>query len=78
VVTVERFSSTYRNTDIRTRKKYVNLVESVKKFGGTVHIFSSMHVSGDREYPCHYCILHTLLFVMAHFTLQSTKIFGMQ
>jgi hypothetical protein len=51
VVTVERFSSTYRNTDIRTRKKYVNLVESVKKFGGTVHIFSSMHVSGDREYP---------------------------
>jgi protein pelota len=32
------------------RKKYVNLVNSVKGSGGTVHIFSSMHASGEREY----------------------------
>ncbi|KAE8793085.1 hypothetical protein D1007_32294 [Hordeum vulgare] len=38
----------FRNTDIVSRRKYVNLVESVKKYGGTVHIFSSMHVSGDQ------------------------------
>ncbi|GJN01461.1 hypothetical protein PR202_ga18730 [Eleusine coracana subsp. coracana] len=38
----------FRNADIATRQKYVNLVESVKKYGGTVHIFSSMHVSGDQ------------------------------
>ncbi|VAH37506.1 unnamed protein product [Triticum turgidum subsp. durum] len=38
----------FRNTDIASRRKYVNLVESVKKYGGTVHIFSSMHVSGDQ------------------------------
>jgi hypothetical protein len=40
---------TCRNVDVATRQKYVNLVESVKEYGGTVHIFSSMHVSGDRE-----------------------------
>lgn len=30
------------------RKKYVNLVNSVKGSGGTVHIFSSMHASGEQ------------------------------
>ncbi|CAN6215287.1 unnamed protein product [Urochloa humidicola] len=38
----------FRNADIATRQKYVNLVQGVKKYGGTVHIFSSMHVSGDQ------------------------------
>ncbi|KAL3623331.1 CDP-diacylglycerol--glycerol-3-phosphate 3-phosphatidyltransferase [Castilleja foliolosa] len=38
----------FRNSDIPTRKKYVNLVDSVKGSGGTVHIFSSMHVSGEQ------------------------------
>ncbi|KAF0890649.1 hypothetical protein E2562_004166 [Oryza meyeriana var. granulata] len=38
----------FRNSDIATRQNYVRLVESVKKFGGTVHIFSSMHVSGEQ------------------------------
>ncbi|KAJ9180421.1 hypothetical protein P3X46_008668 [Hevea brasiliensis] len=38
----------FRNADIPTRKKYVNLVSSVKDSGGTVHIFSSMHVSGEQ------------------------------
>lgn len=39
-----------RNADVATRKKYVNLVNSVKDSGGAVHIFSSLHVSGEREY----------------------------
>ncbi|XP_006652952.1 protein PELOTA 1 [Oryza brachyantha] len=38
----------FRNSDIATRQNYVRLVESVKKFGGTVHIFSSMHASGEQ------------------------------
>lgn len=33
-----------------TRKKYINLVDSVKGSGGTAHVFSSMHVSGEREF----------------------------
>jgi hypothetical protein len=40
--------SNYRNADILTRRKYVELIESVKNAGGTAHIFSSMHVSGER------------------------------
>ncbi|XWS58803.1 hypothetical protein CRYUN_Cryun08bG0064900 [Craigia yunnanensis] len=38
----------FRNSDIATRKKYVNLVNSVKDSGGTALIFSSMHVSGEQ------------------------------
>uniref|UniRef100_A0A0D9WAN7 Protein pelota homolog n=1 Tax=Leersia perrieri TaxID=77586 RepID=A0A0D9WAN7_9ORYZ len=38
----------FRNSDIATRQNYVRLVQSVKKFGGTVHIFSTMHVSGEQ------------------------------
>ena len=39
----------FRNADVETRKKYVQLVESVKANGGKVHVFSSMHVSGERK-----------------------------
>lgn len=38
----------FRNSDIATRQKYVNLVNSVKDSGGTAHVFSSMHVSGEQ------------------------------
>ncbi|KAG8487191.1 hypothetical protein CXB51_020841 [Gossypium anomalum] len=38
----------FRNSDVITRQKYVNLVNSVKNSGGTAHIFSSMHVSGEQ------------------------------
>ncbi|KAF3452435.1 hypothetical protein FNV43_RR02868 [Rhamnella rubrinervis] len=38
----------FRNADVATRKKYVDLVNSVKDSGGAVHIFSSMHVSGEQ------------------------------
>jgi hypothetical protein len=40
----------YRNSNTAERKRYVDLVKSVKDSGGTVHIFSSLHVSGEREY----------------------------
>lgn len=38
----------FRNSDIAARQKFVNLVNSVKDSGGVVHIFSSMHVSGEQ------------------------------
>ncbi|EFJ34804.1 hypothetical protein SELMODRAFT_81932 [Selaginella moellendorffii] len=38
----------FRNADIPTRTRYVELVESVKEKGGNVHVFSSMHVSGEQ------------------------------
>lgn len=36
----------FRSSDIATRKKYVQLVESVRENGGQTFIFSSLHVSG--------------------------------
>ncbi|CAG8666815.1 19844_t:CDS:10 [Dentiscutata erythropus] len=38
----------FRSADIPTRKKYINLVESVRSIGGKVLIFSSLHVSGEQ------------------------------
>ncbi|KAL0382722.1 UNVERIFIED_CONTAM: protein PELOTA 1 [Sesamum calycinum] len=38
----------FRSSDVATRQKYVNLVDSVKASGGTAHVFSSMHVSGEQ------------------------------
>eukprot|EP01117_Protostelium_nocturnum_P002069 TRINITY_DN1270_c0_g1_i1.p1 TRINITY_DN1270_c0_g1~~TRINITY_DN1270_c0_g1_i1.p1 ORF type:complete len:400 (+),score=74.60 TRINITY_DN1270_c0_g1_i1:133-1332(+) len=38
----------FRSSDVKTRKKYVHLVESVKESGGEVKIFSSAHVSGEQ------------------------------
>lgn len=39
----------FRVQDVKLRKRYVNLVDSVREFGGDVKIFSSMHVSGERK-----------------------------
>ncbi|XP_047319502.1 protein PELOTA 1 [Impatiens glandulifera] len=38
----------FKNVDVATRKKYVNLVNSVKGSGGSALVFSSMHVSGEQ------------------------------
>ncbi|KAK1371859.1 The messenger RNA surveillance factor Pelota [Heracleum sosnowskyi] len=38
----------FRNSDVATRRKYVDLVDSVKDSGGTAHIFSVMHASGEQ------------------------------
>ena len=40
--------SLFRSAELSERKKYVKLVEDVKGYGGTVHIFSSLHVSGEK------------------------------
>nr|CAD7264190.1 unnamed protein product [Timema shepardi] len=38
----------FRIQDVKLRKRYVTLVDSVREFGGDVKIFSSMHVSGEQ------------------------------
>ena len=38
----------FRSRDILTRKKYVKLVEDVQEGAGVVHIFSSLHPSGEQ------------------------------
>ena len=47
-----------RSADVKTRKRYVKLVETVKEGGGDVKIFSSAHVSGERK------SLHEFLLIM--------------
>ena len=38
----------FRNSNVKKRKEYVQLVESVRANGGQVYVFSSMHVSGQQ------------------------------
>uniref|UniRef100_M4B9A5 Eukaryotic peptide chain release factor subunit 1 n=1 Tax=Hyaloperonospora arabidopsidis (strain Emoy2) TaxID=559515 RepID=M4B9A5_HYAAE len=38
----------FRSQDVATRRKYVDLVESVRENGGTVRLFSSLHLSGEK------------------------------
>ncbi|KAJ8245894.1 hypothetical protein GJAV_G00261430 [Gymnothorax javanicus] len=38
----------FRHQDVATRSRYVRLVDSVRDNGGTVRIFSSLHVSGEQ------------------------------
>jgi len=38
----------FRSTDLTTRKRFVNLVESVRDNNGDAKIFSSLHVSGEQ------------------------------
>ena len=39
----------FRSRDLSERKKFVDIVDSVKENMGTVRIFSSLHVSGERK-----------------------------
>ncbi|RKP03946.1 hypothetical protein CXG81DRAFT_8807 [Caulochytrium protostelioides] len=38
----------FRSADIPTRKRYIRLVEQVKRQGGTVYVFSTLHSSGEQ------------------------------
>ncbi|KAG7325425.1 hypothetical protein KOW79_011741 [Hemibagrus wyckioides] len=38
----------FRHQDIATRSRYVRLVDNVRDNGGTVRVFSSLHVSGEQ------------------------------
>lgn len=40
--------SLFRSANVQQRQKWVDLVEFVKKSDGDVHIFSSMHVTGEQ------------------------------
>mmetsp|Transcript_68917 Transcript_68917/g.121822 ORF Transcript_68917/g.121822 Transcript_68917/m.121822 type:complete len:405 (+) Transcript_68917:48-1262(+) len=40
--------SLFRNANVGLRKQYVEMVESASNQGGTVHVFSSQHVSGTQ------------------------------
>ena len=44
------YSDLCRSADLPTRQRYVALVESVRDNGGTIRIFSSLHLSGEREW----------------------------
>lgn len=37
-----------RSADVPTRRKYIELVERVQAQGGTVQVFSTLHVSGEQ------------------------------
>lgn len=39
-----------RSSDVKTRKKYVAMVEKVKENAGNVKVFSSLHVSGESKH----------------------------
>jgi protein pelota len=38
----------FRASNVKTRRQYVDLVESVRENGGKVYVFSSMHISGQQ------------------------------
>jgi protein pelota len=38
----------FRASDVKTRQRYVQLVEGVRQNGGHTYVFSSMHVSGQQ------------------------------
>lgn len=38
----------FKSADVNERRIYVQLVESVRKHGGKVYVFSSLHVSGEQ------------------------------
>eukprot|EP00429_Kryptoperidinium_foliaceum_P009960 CAMPEP_0176004082 /NCGR_PEP_ID=MMETSP0120_2-20121206/1508_1 /TAXON_ID=160619 /ORGANISM="Kryptoperidinium foliaceum, Strain CCMP 1326" /LENGTH=413 /DNA_ID=CAMNT_0017336749 /DNA_START=45 /DNA_END=1286 /DNA_ORIENTATION=- len=38
----------FRSSNIKTRRQYVDLVESVRASGGQVYVFSTMHISGQQ------------------------------
>lgn len=47
----------FRSHDLEERMKYVRMVDSVRENMGTVRIFSSLHISGERTlfWPTFYC-----------------------
>ena len=44
------FFCMFRSSDLKERKRYVKLVDTVRETAGDVRIFSSLHVSGERMY----------------------------
>eukprot|EP00116_Pleurobrachia_bachei_P005045 sb/3465307/ len=67
----------FRSTDIAERRKYVRLVENVRGYGGTVHIFSSLHGSGEKvrqlSLPFLYLDLYPDLLLFLEFKVKSNR-----
>merc|ERR1719161_2625786 len=40
--------SLFRSVSVAARKQFVEMAEAVREQGGTVHVFSSQHVSGQQ------------------------------
>eukprot|EP00771_Trimastix_marina_P002363 gnl/Trimastix_PCT/3493.p1 GENE.gnl/Trimastix_PCT/3493~~gnl/Trimastix_PCT/3493.p1 ORF type:complete len:379 (+),score=115.49 gnl/Trimastix_PCT/3493:58-1194(+) len=40
--------SLFRNADVRQRQHFVRMVQEVRRGGGSAHVFSQMHVSGEQ------------------------------
>lgn len=57
---------------------FVKLVEDVKAYGGEVLIFSSMHESGQREFPSPDLLGAELIFVSPTLPLPSLPIRDVQ
>lgn len=49
--------SLFRSTDPLERRMYVKIVETVRSFGGTVHIVPSRHVAGEGKSHHHNLVL---------------------
>lgn len=60
--------SLFRSQEISERKRYVKIVDAVRESSGVVRIFSSLHVSGERE--------HFFSFILAIFKVTSVIIFS--
>ncbi|VEL08922.1 unnamed protein product [Protopolystoma xenopodis] len=59
----------FRSRNIEERRRYVALVDAVKESQGTVRIFSSLHISGERKGL--YCVLLFLYNCFYHHVLIS-------
>jgi protein pelota len=42
--------SLFRSEDVKTRRRYIKMVEDVRSLGKSALIFSSLHASGERKY----------------------------
>jgi len=48
VATLMVVDSLFRNSNVSLRRQYVDLIETCKDVGSTVHVFSSQHVTGEQ------------------------------
>ena len=46
-----------RTHDVAKRKRLIAVVDSVRENGGTVRVFSSMHITGERKFWSMSCLL---------------------
>lgn len=57
--------------DLKQRKRYVKLVDTVRESCGEVKIFSSLHVSGERKLS--YLSINILNFMLFQTTFRGSN-----